>query len=201
MRSQTCCGLGCRGVDRRPLQVDAQVEVGDDPVPQILGGEIVQRCPGHGSSERGDVVSLIIDSLHELRQRWPVALSEESLVELAGQGRPPQLRSDRGRFGQPSLDLADALQGIGGGPTGIEVPLLHMREQGPPNRRQGKVEAGADRAAALISTLRGPGRDDPRRLKLGLIGWQAGEPFVNEFVAERSRLVQQGGERCRAVEG
>jgi hypothetical protein len=29
---------------------------------------------------------LIIDSLHELRQRRPVCLSEESLVELGGQG-------------------------------------------------------------------------------------------------------------------
>jgi hypothetical protein len=183
------------------LQVDAQVEVGDDPVPQILGGEIVQRCPGHGSCDRSDIVSLIIDSLHELRQRWPVALSEESLVDLAGQGRPPLLRSDRGRFGQPSLDLADALQGIGGGPTGIEVPLLHMGEQAPPNRRQGKVEAGADRAAALVPTLRGAGGDDPRRLEPGLIGWQAGEPFVDKPFTERFRLVQHGSERCRTVEG
>ena len=70
------------------MQVDAEVEVGDESVPQILGGEIVQRCPGHDSCDRGDIVSLIIDSLQELRQCWPVALSEESLVELAGQGRP-----------------------------------------------------------------------------------------------------------------
>jgi hypothetical protein len=38
---------------------------------------------GHGSSDRADIVSLIIDSLQELRQCRPVALSEESLVELA----------------------------------------------------------------------------------------------------------------------
>jgi hypothetical protein len=175
--------------------------VGGEPVPQILGGEIVQRCPGHGSNDRSDIVSLIIDSLHELRQRWPVALSEESLVELAGQGHPPLLRSDRGRFGQPSLDLADALQGFLRGPPGVEVPLLHMGEQGPPNRRQRKVQAGADRAAALIPTLRGAGRDDPRRLEPGLIGWQAGEPFVNKPVTERPRQVQHGSERCRTVEG
>jgi hypothetical protein len=66
--------------------------VGGEPVPQILGGEVVQRCPGHGSCERSDIVSLIIDALHELRQRRPVALSEESLVELAGQRRPTLLR-------------------------------------------------------------------------------------------------------------
>ena len=169
-------------MDRGPLQVVAEVEVRGESVPQILGGEVVQRCPGHGSCERGDVVSLIIDSLHELRQRWPVALSEESLVELAGQGRPPLLRPDRGRFGQPFLDVVDALQGIGGGPPGVEVPLLDMGEQGLPNRRQGKVEAGADGVAALVPTFRGAGGDDPRRLKLGLIGWQAGEPFVDELV-------------------
>ena len=45
-----------------------------------------------GILERSDIVSLIIDALHELRQRRPVALSEESLVDLAGQRRPPLLR-------------------------------------------------------------------------------------------------------------
>jgi hypothetical protein len=97
-------------VDRGPLQVVAEVEVRGESVPQILGGEVVQRCPGHGSCERSDIVSLIIDALHELRQRWPVALSEESLVELAGQGCPPLLRSDRSRTGQPSFHFVDALQ-------------------------------------------------------------------------------------------
>ena len=48
---------------------------------------------------------------------------------------------------------------------------------------------------------RGAGGDDPRRLVLGLFGWQAGEPFLDEPFAERSRLVQHGSERCRAVEG
>jgi hypothetical protein len=86
-------------VNRWLSQVVAEVEVGGESVPQILGGEVVQRCPGHGSCERSDIVSLIIDALHELRQRRPVCLSEESLVELAGQGRPPLLRPDHGRFG------------------------------------------------------------------------------------------------------
>jgi hypothetical protein len=45
------------------------------------------------------------------------------------------------------------------------------------------------------------GGDDSRRLVPGLFSWQAGEPFVDEFVAERPRLVQHGGERCRTVEG
>ena len=40
-------------------------------------------CPRCGVG-RGDIVSLIIDALHELRQCRPVCLSEESLVELAG---------------------------------------------------------------------------------------------------------------------
>jgi hypothetical protein len=71
-------------VDRGPFQVVAEVEVGGESVTQVLGGKIVQRCPGHGSCERSDIMSLIIDSLHDLRQCWPVALSEESLVELAG---------------------------------------------------------------------------------------------------------------------
>ena len=93
------------------------------------------------------MVSLIIDSLHELRQRRPVSLSGESLLEQAGQGRPPLLRPDRSRPGQPSLDVVDARQGFFRGPRGVEVPLLHMGEQGPPNRRQRKVEAGADATA------------------------------------------------------
>jgi hypothetical protein len=139
MRSQTCCRLGCRGVDGWPRQVDAEVEVRDESVTQILCGEIVKRSPGHGSSDRGDIVSLIIDSLHELRQRWPVALSEESLVELAGQGCPPLLRSDRSRPGQPSFHVFDAVQGFGGGPLGVEVPLLHVGEQGPPDRGRGRL--------------------------------------------------------------
>jgi hypothetical protein len=201
VRSQRCRDLGCRSVDRGPRQVDVEVEVRDESVAQILGGEVVQRCPGHRSCDRVDIVSLIIDSLQQLRQCWPVALSEESLVELAGHGRPPLLRSDRGRFRQPFLDLVDALQGFLRGPAGIEVPLLHVGEQDPPNRRQGQVEAGANGAAALAPTSRGAGGDDPRCLKLGLIEWQAGEPILDKPFTERFRLVQHGRERLRAVEG
>ena len=74
-------------MDRGPLQVVAEVEVDGESVPEILGGEVVQRRPGHGSSDRADIVSLIIDSLQELRPCRPVALSEESLVELAAASR------------------------------------------------------------------------------------------------------------------
>ena len=101
MTPRPCRGLGRRGVDRGLWQVVAEVEVGGESVTQILGGEVVQRCPGQGSSDRGDIVSLIIDSLHELRQCRPIPLSEESLVELAGQACPPLLRCDRGRLGKP----------------------------------------------------------------------------------------------------
>jgi hypothetical protein len=183
------------------MQVIAEVEVRGESIPQILGGEVVQRCPGHGSCERSDIVSLIIDSLHELRQRRPVCLSEESLVELAGQGCPPLHRSDRGRPGQPFLHVVDFLQGFGGGPPGVDVPLLDVGEQGLPHRRQGKVEAGADGAAALVPTFWGASGNDSRRLELGLFGWQAGEPFLDKPFAERPRLVKHGSERCRAVEG
>ena len=75
-----------------------------------------------------------------------------------------------------------------------------MGEQGPPNLRQGKVEAGTDGAAALIPTLRGAGRDDPRRLEPGLLGWKVGKPFLDKPFTERPRQVQQGGERCRTVD-
>ena len=69
MRSRTCCGPVCTGVDRGPSQLVAEVEVGDEPVPQILGGEIVQRCPDHGSCDRDDVMSLVVDfSLYLLRR-------------------------------------------------------------------------------------------------------------------------------------
>ena len=128
MRSQRCRDLGCRSVDGRPRQVDVEVEVRDESVAQILGGEVVQRCPGHRSCDRVEIVSLIIDFLHELCQCWPVCLSEESLVELAGQGCPPLLRPDRSRPGQPFLDVVDAVQGIGGGPPGVCVPLLDVGE-------------------------------------------------------------------------
>ena len=37
--SAACRGLGRRGVDRRPLQVVAEVEVRGESVPQVLGGE------------------------------------------------------------------------------------------------------------------------------------------------------------------
>jgi len=131
--------------------------VGGESVSQILGGEVVQRCPGHGSCERDDVTSLVVDLLHELRQCWPVALSEESLVELAGQARPSLLRPDRSRFGQLFLDVVDAVQGFRRSPSRVVVPVLDVGQQGLPNRRQGKVEAGADGVAALVPTCRGAG--------------------------------------------
>ena len=88
MRSRSCRGLGCRGVDRGPLLVVAEVEVGGESVPQILGGEVVQRCPGHGSCERSDIVSLIIDSLHQLRQCRPVC-PVGGVAGRAGRPGPP----------------------------------------------------------------------------------------------------------------
>jgi hypothetical protein len=106
------------------MLVVVKIDVRGESVSQILGGEVVQRCTGHGSCDRGDIVSLIIDFLQQLRQCWPVALSEESLVELAGQGRPALLRPDRGRFGQPSLDVVDALQGFLRGSPGLRFHSL-----------------------------------------------------------------------------
>jgi hypothetical protein len=197
VRSGLFRGLGRRCVDWGLWQVVAEVEVRDEPVSQILGGEVVQGRHGQGSCDRSDVVSLIIDALQELCQCRPISLSEESLVELVGQGRPSLLRSDRGRFGQPILDLADALQLLGGGTPRVAVPVLDVSEQGLPDRWQGKVESGADGVAALVPTFRGAGGDDPHRLGLGLFGWQAGEPFLDEPFAERLRLVQHGSERCR----
>jgi hypothetical protein len=135
VRHRSCPGLGRGGVDRGLLQVVAEVEVRGESVPQILGGQITQRCPGHRSCERGDIVSLIIDALQQLRQRRPVCLSEESLVELAGQGCPPLLRPDRSRRGQPFLDVVDAVQRLGGGPSGIEVPLLPTSSREAPGSR------------------------------------------------------------------
>jgi hypothetical protein len=138
--------------------------VGGEPIPEILGGEVVQRCPGHGTGERGDIVSLIIDGLHELRQRRPVSLANESLVELAGQGSPPLLRSDLSRSNQPCFDLVDGLQGFLRGSSGVAVPLLHVGEQGLPHRVKRHLEAGADGVAALIPVRRGAGGEDARRL-------------------------------------
>ena len=81
-----------------------------------------------------------------------------------------------GPLGQPLLDLVDPLQWLGGGPSGVDVPLLHVGEQGPPNRRQGKVEAGADGATGLVPTFWRASGDDPRSLKFGpdrVAGWRA----------------------------
>jgi hypothetical protein len=81
---------GCRPGARK---VDTQGEVRDEAVTQVLGGKIIQRRRGQeASSDRGDVVSLLVHVLDELRERRPVSLSEESLVELVGQRGPPLLR-------------------------------------------------------------------------------------------------------------
>jgi hypothetical protein len=47
--------------------------------------------------------------------------------------------------------------------------------------------------------FQGPGGDDSCRLVLCLILWQVGEPFLDEFVAERPHLVQDDGEFCWTV--
>ena len=64
-RFQLC--RGCRAVDRGPRKVDAEVEVGDESVTQVLGGEIIRwrRCD-ESSCDRGSVVSLVVYLLHEL---------------------------------------------------------------------------------------------------------------------------------------
>ena len=174
--------------------------MGDEPVPQILGGEVVQRCPRHGSCERGDIVSLIIDFLHELRQCWPVALSEESLVELAGQGRPALLRPDRGRFGQPFLDPADPRRGLAAARRESRFQSFTWASKVRRTSGRGRLRRELNGAAALIPTLRGAGRDDPRRLEPGLLGWQVGEPVLDKPFTERPPQVQHGGERCRTVD-
>jgi hypothetical protein len=67
-----------------PTRAAAGAEVGDESVPQILGGEIVHGCGCYEtSSDRGNVVSLIMNGLQQLRQRRPVTLSGETLVEPA----------------------------------------------------------------------------------------------------------------------
>jgi hypothetical protein len=64
-----------------PLQVDAQVEVGGEPVAQVLGRKVGQRCRGQEApSDRGDVVSLVVYVLDELRKGRPVSLAGEALV-------------------------------------------------------------------------------------------------------------------------
>ena len=109
------------------MRVDAEMELSDESVAKILGGETVQRCGCHdASSDRGDVVSLFVDLLHELRQRGPVFLTEESFVELAGQDRPPLLRSDylvRGGRDSPRAQL-----GVGPlvGWSGVEERLVRL---------------------------------------------------------------------------
>ena len=55
VRSATHGGLECGGVYRGLTQLDA--EVCCEPVPQILGGEIVQRCGGQGGLELSPATS------------------------------------------------------------------------------------------------------------------------------------------------
>jgi hypothetical protein len=99
-------------------QTAAVAEVGDESVTQILGGEIVQGCGYETSSDRGNVVSFIMSGLKELRQRRPISLSEETLVELASETRPPLLWFDLGRIGEAYLHLGDVPQGAGRRPVG-----------------------------------------------------------------------------------
>ena len=152
-----------------PTRAAAGAEVGDESVTQILGGEIAQGCGrDEASSDRGNIVSLIMNGLHELRQRRPVTLAREALIELTRQHRPPLLWSDTGGC-QPRFDVVHALQGHVGRISRVGVPVLHVGQQRLPDRRQGRVEVGADGAAALIPTRGGPGGNDSRRLEQCLI--------------------------------
>jgi hypothetical protein len=100
------------------VRVDAEMELGDESVAKILGGEIVQRCGCHdASSDRGDVVSLFVDLLHELRQRRPVFLTEESFIDLARQSRPPLLPSD---YLVQAVEIAPAPSSVSGHLSGGE---------------------------------------------------------------------------------
>jgi hypothetical protein len=63
------------------MRVDIEVEVDDEAVTQVLGGEIIQWRGCDEPCDRGSAVSLVVHSLYELRERRPVSLSEESLVE------------------------------------------------------------------------------------------------------------------------
>jgi hypothetical protein len=89
------CGRGA-------LQVIAEVEVRGESVPQILGGEVAQRCPGHGSCERGDIVSLIIGYLQQLRQRWS-SLRVGGAAGRGGRPGPPTAAPARSGLLRPDV--------------------------------------------------------------------------------------------------
>jgi hypothetical protein len=81
------------GVYSELTQVDADVCC--QPVTQILGGEIVQRCACHeASSDSGNVVSLIMNGLHELRQPAGLAPGRDGGYPL----KPAQAQASRATF-------------------------------------------------------------------------------------------------------
>jgi hypothetical protein len=136
VRFRTRRDLGREGVDHVIRQTAAEADMRDESVTQILGREVVQRRGCYqASSDRGNVVSLIVNGLHELRQRRPVSLAEETLIELTSQHRPPLLGFHLGRPGYPYLHLVDVAQGLGGGSSRVAVPVLDVGEQGLPDRR------------------------------------------------------------------
>ena len=72
-----------------PTQAAAKIEVSDESVTQILGREIVQRCGcSETSSDRGNVVSLIMNGLHQLRQRQPAFLHRAFVARCRKAGVP-----------------------------------------------------------------------------------------------------------------
>jgi hypothetical protein len=164
-----------------PTQAAAEAEVGDESVTQILGREIVQRCGCHEtSSDRGNVVSLIMNCLHELGQRRPVTLSEESLVELTRQ----TVHRSCGRIWAAAIRVLTSFMpcsGLVAARRGSVFQSLTWASRVLADRRQRHVGAGADDAGAFIPEHGRTGGQNPRGLEPSLIWWQVGEPFGDEL--------------------
>ena len=172
---------------------------GDEPVAQVAGGGVAQRCLGdQGAGGGADVVALLVGLLQHRRGGRPVALLEQSRVELAGERCPPLGRRLGGRGLEAGADLAAVVQLGLGGLAGVGVPRLDRVAQVAARLQLGELEAGAHLVGAGRPGAAGPGGEDPHRGHAGLLGGEVVEPLGEQLVAQRLAAGQRGGE-CRGA--
>lgn len=167
-------GGGLAGVER-------DVQPRDKAVAQVAGRGLAQRGPGdHGARGRGHVVAIVMGLLDDRRGGRPVALLEQTRVELGGQLRPPLGRElGRGRL-EPGLDLAAV----------VELALRRLARIGVPGRDGGAqvaagLQAGTDPADPTVPSAAGTGGQHLHRGQARLLWRQAVQPLGEQVVAQR----------------
>lgn len=95
---------------------------------------------------------------------------------------------------QAGLDPAAVAERALGGSAGVAVSGFDQVVEGCPEHAGGELDTLGDVLRAGLPAL-GRGRgDDPESFDGGLVGGEVGEPFVDELVGERSRVLERLGE-------